>query len=174
MEFSRSRACWSNLRFPAKASRRLTNEKCGAQDAPRISSPTKSWGFGVFPRHRGHVLPIIGMQLTNKTSLRTQRGRVDDLSFFDYLSPFCFLLIEFHCSFFMSYKILPDYICYCCISIRMWWAVGTSFIRARCTFFHTHASLLSVFRLSHCLISFLLFPCVSVWKNTCAWVPRFL
>ena len=27
------------------------------------------------------------------------RGRVDDLSFFYYLSPFCFLLIEFHCIF---------------------------------------------------------------------------
>ena len=26
-------------------------------------------------------------------------GKVDDLSFFDYLSPFCFLLIEFHCIF---------------------------------------------------------------------------
>ena len=24
---------------------------------------------------------------------------MDDLSFFDYLSPFCFLLIEFHCNF---------------------------------------------------------------------------
>ena len=29
-----------------------------------------------------------------------QRGRVDDLSFFDCLSPFCFLFIEFHCTFF--------------------------------------------------------------------------
>ena len=47
------------------------------------------------------------------------RGRVDDLSFFDYLSPFCFLLIEFHCSFSISYKILPDYAYYYCISIRM-------------------------------------------------------
>ena len=27
------------------------------------------------------------------------RGRVDDLSFFEYLSPFCFLSIKFHCSF---------------------------------------------------------------------------
>ena len=27
------------------------------------------------------------------------RGRVDDLSFFDYLNPFCFLLIEFHYTF---------------------------------------------------------------------------
>ena len=47
------------------------------------------------------------------------RGRVDDSSFFDYLSPFCFLLIEFHCSFSISYKILPDYVYYYCISIRM-------------------------------------------------------
>ena len=31
------------------------------------------------------------------------------MSFFDYLSPFCFLLIEFHCTFSISYKILPYY-----------------------------------------------------------------
>ena len=32
------------------------------------------------------------------------RGWVDDLSFFEYLSPFCFLLIEFQCTFSISYK----------------------------------------------------------------------
>ena len=42
-------------------------------------------------------------------------GRVDDLSFFEYLSPFCFLLIEFYCTFSISYKILPDSVYYCCI-----------------------------------------------------------
>ena len=47
------------------------------------------------------------------------RGRVDDLSFIEYLSQF-FLSIEFHCSFSISYKILPDYFYYYCISIRMW------------------------------------------------------
>ena len=31
------------------------------------------------------------------------RGRVDDLSFFEYLNPFCFLSIEFHCTFSISY-----------------------------------------------------------------------
>ena len=30
------------------------------------------------------------------------RGRVGHFSFFDCLSPFCFLLIEFHCRFSMS------------------------------------------------------------------------
>ena len=35
------------------------------------------------------------------------RRRVDDLSFFDYLSSFCFLSIEFHCTFSISFKILP-------------------------------------------------------------------
>ena len=46
-------------------------------------------------------------------------GRVDDLSFFDYLSLFCFLSIEFHCTFSISYKILP-YFVYCyCILVRM-------------------------------------------------------
>ena len=29
--------------------------------------------------------------------------RVDDLSFFEYLSPFCFLLIEFHCAFSINF-----------------------------------------------------------------------
>ena len=43
------------------------------------------------------------------------RGRVDDLSFFEYLSPCCFLLIEFHCSFFISYEILPYFVYYYCI-----------------------------------------------------------
>ena len=38
------------------------------------------------------------------------RGRVDDLSFFDYLSPFYFLLIEFHCTFFISCKMVPYYV----------------------------------------------------------------
>ena len=28
-------------------------------------------------------------------------------SFFEYLSPFCFMSIEFHCTFSISYKILP-------------------------------------------------------------------
>ena len=32
------------------------------------------------------------------------RGKVDALSFLDYLSPFCFLLIEFHCAFSVSFK----------------------------------------------------------------------
>ena len=44
---------------------------------------------------------------------------MDDLSFFDYLSPFCFLLIEFLCTFSISYKILSDSVYYYCISIRM-------------------------------------------------------
>ena len=43
------------------------------------------------------------------------RGRVDDLSFFEYLSPFCFLSIEFHSAFSISYKILPYFVYYCCI-----------------------------------------------------------
>ena len=29
----------------------------------------------------------------------SERGRMDDLSFFEYLSPFCFLLIKFHYTF---------------------------------------------------------------------------
>ena len=44
-----------------------------------------------------------------------QRGRVDDLSFFDSLSPFCFLSIEFHFTFSISYKLLPYLFYYYCI-----------------------------------------------------------
>ena len=44
---------------------------------------------------------------------------VDDSSFFEYLSSFCFLSIEFRCTFSISYKILPYFVCYYCISIRM-------------------------------------------------------
>ena len=47
------------------------------------------------------------------------RGWVDDLSFFEYLSPFCFLSIEFHCTFSISYKILLHFVYYSCILIRM-------------------------------------------------------
>ena len=56
-------------------------------------------------------------------------GRVDDLSFFKYLSPFCFLLTEFivlfSISYFIvlfsiSYKILPYFVYYYCILLRMW------------------------------------------------------
>ena len=50
---------------------------------------------------------------------KLDRGRVDDLSFFEYLSPFCFLSIEFHCTFSISYKILPYYVYYYCILVRM-------------------------------------------------------
>ena len=35
---------------------------------------------------------------------------MDDLPFFDYLSAFCFLFIELHYSFSVSYKILPFYV----------------------------------------------------------------
>ena len=65
---------------------------------------------------------------------------------FEYLSPFCFLSIEFHCTFFISYKILPYFVYYYyCILVRIWQAVGTSFIRASFASFHTHASLLTIF-----------------------------
>ena len=41
------------------------------------------------------------------------RGRVDDLSFFEYLRPFCFLVIEFHSTFSIFYKILYFVYYYC-------------------------------------------------------------
>ena len=42
------------------------------------------------------------------------RGRVDDSSFFDCSNPF-FLSIKFHCTFSISYKILPYFVYYYCI-----------------------------------------------------------
>ena len=44
--------------------------------------------------------------------IKLNRGRMDDLSFLDYLSPFCFLLIEFHCTFSISYKRLQYFVYY--------------------------------------------------------------
>ena len=46
----------------------------------------------------------------------SHRGREDDLSFFKSI----FLLIDFHCTFSISYKILPDHVYYYCFSIWMW------------------------------------------------------
>ena len=89
---------------------------------------------------------------------------MDDFSFFDYLSPFSFLLIEFNCIFSISYKILTNYD-YNFIFIMIVYSVGTSFFfRASSTSFHPHGSVL--LRLFLYLIPFLLFPCASVWENT--------
>ena len=46
-------------------------------------------------------------------------GWVDEFKFFDFSSPFCFLLMGFHCTFSISYKILPYYVYYYCILIRL-------------------------------------------------------
>ena len=45
-------------------------------------------------------------------------GRVDDLSFFDYLSPFCFLS-EFQDTFSNSYKIPTNYVYFYSILINL-------------------------------------------------------
>ena len=89
------------------------------------------------------------------------RGRVDDLSLFEYLSPFCFLSIEFHSTFFISYKILPYFV----IVIVFWLGCeGPSglllFVPASLLSIHT--PLFYLLRLFLYLISFLLFPCASV------------
>ena len=49
---------------------------------------------------------------------RLNRGGGGMTSFFDCSSLFCFLFIEYHCSFSISYKIVPHYVYYHCISIR--------------------------------------------------------
>ena len=91
---------------------------------------------------------------------------MDDLSFFDYLSPFYFLLIEFHCSFSISYTILQDYVYYCISITAVCDRPSVLFIRARCTFAHTHASLLCVFV---CLIVLLQSCCLG--KHSCMSCP---
>ena len=63
-------------------------------------------------------------------------------SFFDCSAPFCFLLIEFNCTFSTYCKILTNYVYYYCVVV----AVRTSFFFcARFTSFYTHASLLTFF-----------------------------
>ena len=52
-------------------------------------------------------------------SLAISRVRVDDFSFFDCLSTFCFLLTEFHCTFSFSYKIQTNYVYYYYILFRI-------------------------------------------------------
>ena len=51
---------------------------------------------------------------------------------------------------------------------------GHLFFRARFAFFPYSRLSSYLFRLFLYLISFLLFPCASVWENTRAWVPHFL
>ena len=82
------------------------------------------------------------------------------LSFFDYLSPFCFLLIEFHYTFSISYKIFPHYVYYYSVLIMMWYSVGTSFVRACFASFHSHSSLLTIFV---CLIVLFRSCCSRAW-----------
>ena len=109
------------------------------------------------------------------SSINDQDGIFKELNYISYLrnlpSPFCFLLNEFHCNF----QYLIKY--YHMIIIIIVFSLGRDrpsglFLRARSTSFHTHASLLTFFVC--CFISFLLFLCLSVWENTCAWVPHFL
>ena len=44
---------------------------------------------------------------------------MDDLLVFEYLSPFYFWLLEFHCTFSMSYKILTNYVYYYCTELLL-------------------------------------------------------
>ena len=94
----------------------------------------------------------------------SSRERVDDLLVFEYLSLFCFLLIEFHCTFPILIKFY-QIVYYNSISIRMWWAVGTSFIRARRTFF-PYSRLSSVrLRLSQFILAVPMRECLG--KHSC-------
>ena len=73
------------------------------------------------------------------------RGWVDGLSSFDYLSPFYFLLIELHCTFPFLRKFYQ--IMFIIIVFRLGCdrPSGLLLFVPPVFFFHTHASLLSVF-----------------------------
>ena len=92
------------------------------------------------------------------------QGRVDDLSFLDYVSLFCFLLIKFHLTFSMYYKIVTNY--YCNL-VKYCLTVKTSFFRARFASFHTHVSLLISlsFSLSYFILAFPMQECLG--KHSC-------
>ena len=80
-------------------------------------------------------------------------------------------LIEFHSNFSISYKILTNYVYYYCILIRIVQAVGTFFSCPLCFFPYSRLSSY-LLRLFLYLISFLLFPCASVWgKHSCMSSP---
>ena len=50
------------------------------------------------------------------------------ISFFEYLSPFCFLSIEFHFAFSIFYKILPYFVyCSCKVVISLFPVSSTLF-----------------------------------------------
>ena len=97
--------------------------------------------------------------------LSSIRGRMDDLSLFEYLSPFCFLSIEFHCAFsflIKYYQIL--------FIINLFW-LGCDrpsglllFVPALLFPYSCLSSYLLCLFLY--LISLLLFPCAGVWENT--------
>ena len=87
---------------------------------------------------------------------------MDEFLFFGCLSLFCFLLIEFHCIFSISYKIQKNYVYYYCILTRIAQAVGPffSFMPALLLSILTPLFLSSS---SVYVTSFLLFLSASVW-----------
>ena len=58
-------------------------------------------------------------ELCIEVLLKIQLRRANDFSFFDCSSTFCFLLIEFHCTFSISYTILTNLVYYYSILIMI-------------------------------------------------------
>ena len=77
-------------------------------------------------------------------SIYYKLGRVDNFSFFDCSSPFCFLLIGFQCTFL---NFIKEYNIMCIIIVFLirYSDCPAAFFRTSFTSFHTHASLLTVF-----------------------------
>ena len=73
------------------------------------------------------LMPTRGGCMIFHLSLMPTGGGWIIFYFFDCSSPFCFLLIEFNCTFYISYKWIPYYIYYYCVLISWWQAVGTTF-----------------------------------------------
>ena len=95
-------------------------------------------------------------------------GRVYDLSFFEYLGHFCFLSIEFHSTFSISFKILY-YVNYYCIWLGSDRPSDFFFSCPLCFFPYLCLSsyLLPVFLY---LISFLLFPWNKMGTACCSFI----
>ena len=108
------------------------------------------------------IISVISLEKFWKYNFNTENqdgGRVDDFSFFEYLSLFFFCQLNF----IILFPFLIKYYHIMFIIIVFWLGCDRPsglFIRARCTFFHTHASLLYVFV---CLIVLFHSCCSHAW-----------
>ena len=87
----------------------------GVATSGRSIGPSHSQAVGTFWGARCTSVHIFTLLFFPSYSLSS--GRVDDLSFFEYLNPFCFLSIKFHCTMSIFYKILPYFVYHYCFML---------------------------------------------------------